>query len=90
MKALGADGGLLRIVYARAGGTAHVVLGCYEAEDPLILDNLSSEVLPLSQRPDLKVIFSATSKTLWIGGKEYPAQDIKAWKDVLNRMEAGL
>ena len=63
----------LRLVYVRAqiGGQsqAHMVLAYYPAPgaEPMILDNLVSEVRPASQRPDLEPVFSFNSEGLWQG-----------------------
>ncbi|MHB1373845.1 MAG: transglutaminase-like cysteine peptidase [Thauera sp.] len=90
----------LRLIYVRAriGGPqsslsqAHMVLGYYptpEAE-PLILDNLVSEIRPASRRPDLFPIFSFTSEGLWVQGASASSADptarLSRWRSVLQRM----
>lgn len=96
--ALGVPGPKLRLVYVRAlvggpGGAvlAHMVLAYYPAPDaqPLILDNLISDIRPASQRPDLAPVFSFNAEGLWqgVGGKSAgdPLARLSRWRDVLNK-----
>src|SRR5690606_32848384 len=93
----------MRITYVKAqmgGGysnatEAHMVLAYYPtpSADPLILDNLISEVRPASRRPDLTPVFGFNSQGLWVGGAAAPAtQDpgarLSRWRDLLQRMAA--
>ncbi len=91
----------LRLVYvqARLGGPtgpqqAHLVLAYYDtpAGDPLILDNLLSDVRPASQRPDLTPVFSFNSDGLWqgVGGASAgdPVARLSRWRDVLGKARA--
>ena len=92
----------LRLIYVRAriGGPqskvsqAHMVLGYYPTPDaePLILDNLVSEIRPASRRPDLFPIFSFTSEGLWVQGASTSSADptarLSRWRSVLQRMRA--
>lgn len=67
----------LRLVYAKAfqdgkAGTisqAHMVLAYFSRPDrsPMILDNLSADVVPASARTDLMPIFSFNTDGLWVG-----------------------
>ena len=90
----------LRLIYVRAriGGPdsklsqAHMVVGYFptpEAE-PLILDNLISEIRPASRRPDLTPIFSFGSAGMWLGGAQESVADptvrLSRWRDALQRM----
>jgi len=105
LKLLGVAGEKLRLTYvkARLGGSysqitqAHMVLSYYPTptSEPLILDNLVSDINPASQRTDLAPIFSFSSENLWVGGSALPAASATArlsrWRDVLARMaEEGL
>ncbi len=95
--AAGVPGPRLRLVYVRAqiggpGGIvqAHMVLAYYAVPDaePLILDNLITEVRPASRRPDLTPIFSFNAEGLWQGvGGGAPGGDAGArlsrWREVL-------
>lgn len=73
---------------------AHMVLSYYPTatSEPLILDNLVTDIRPASQRTDLSPVFSFSSENLWVGGSTAPAADATArlsrWRDVLNRMRA--
>jgi len=71
-----------------------MVLGYYPTPDaePLILDNLVSEIRPASRRPDLFPIFSFTSEGLWVQGASTSSADptarLSRWRSVLQRMRA--
>ncbi|MBV8500225.1 MAG: transglutaminase-like cysteine peptidase [Paucibacter sp.] len=86
----------LRMVYVRAmvdgKSLAHMVLAYYAqpGAEPLILDNLITEVKPASQRPDLTPQFSFNSEGLWNGqGAPWgnPASRISQWRDVLMKVK---
>ena len=93
----------MRLVYVRAqmGGPysrvtqAHMVLGYYPAPDaePLILDNLISELRPASRRPDLTPVFSFNSEGLWVGSTSNTSSAgsatarLSRWRDVIARMQ---
>jgi predicted transglutaminase-like cysteine proteinase len=102
LRLLGISDDKLRLIYvsARLGGAmgqlsqAHMVLGYYpepEAE-PLILDNLLSEIRPASQRRDLQPVFSFNSAGLWVSGAGSTATDssmrLSRWRELLARMHA--
>lgn len=95
----------LRITYvkARIGGPrseitqAHMVLAYYEepSGEPLILDNLITEVRPASRRGDLMPIFSFNSEGLWTGAGPAEKKDagsstarLSRWRDLIARMRA--
>jgi predicted transglutaminase-like cysteine proteinase len=99
--ALGVPIAKLRLVYVRAqiGGPngvvqAHMVLAWYAAPDaePLILDNLITEVRPASRRPDLTPVFSFNSDGLWQGVGPQAAGDpsvrLSRWREVLAKARA--
>lgn len=91
----------LRLIYvkARIGGAnskieqAHMVLAYYPSAnaEPLVLDNLVSDIRPASKRPDLHPIFSfngqgvftgsAASATVGKGG----TSRLSRWQDLLER-----
>lgn len=83
----------MRLVYVRAqlAGTiqAHMVLAYYPepTAEPLILDNLITEIRPASRRPDLAPVFSFNAEGLWQGVQGSSAGDPSArlskWRDVL-------
>jgi len=89
----------LRLTYVKAQlegvARAHMVLAYYEspAAEPLILDNLSLDILPASQRTDLFPVFSFNSAGLWVGNGRQPKVKkpetrLSRWRDVLTRMQA--
>jgi len=99
----GVDVHKMRITYvkARLGGNygnvtqAHMVLAYYPTPnaDPLILDNMISEVRPASQREDLNPVFGFNSEGLWVSGGSAPvinnpAARLSRWRDLLRRMTA--
>ncbi|MDO8860513.1 transglutaminase-like cysteine peptidase [Haliea sp. E1-2-M8] len=99
----GVDVGKMRVTYVKAqiGGAysnateAHMVLAYYPtpSADPLILDNMISEVRPASRRPDLTPVFGFNSQGLWVGGAAAPATRdpgarLSRWRDLLQRMAA--
>ncbi|MFM8898563.1 MAG: transglutaminase-like cysteine peptidase [Burkholderiales bacterium] len=99
---LGVPVAKLRLVYVRAqlgglGGPsqAHMVLAYYESPnaEPLILDNLVSEVRPASRRPDLSPVFSFNSEGLWQGvGAQAatgdPVARLSRWRELLAKAKA--
>jgi predicted transglutaminase-like cysteine proteinase len=91
----------LRLVYVRAmsggpGGVVqpHMVLAYYPAPDaePLILDNLITEVRPASRRPDLTPVFSFNAEGLWQGVNGSAGGDaasrLSRWREVLVKARA--
>lgn len=105
LRSLGVANERLRITYvkARIGGPrsditqAHMVLAYYEdpASEPLILDNLITEVRPASRRNDLLPVFSFNSEGLWTGSGASEKKDagsstakLSRWRDLIARMQA--
>lgn len=101
--AMGMPTAKLRLVYVRAqlggvGGAvqAHMVLAYYPANsasapsvEPLILDNLISDIRPASRRPDLTPVFSFNSDGLWQGVSGPPDGDplvrLSRWREVMSK-----
>jgi predicted transglutaminase-like cysteine proteinase len=91
----------LRLVYVKAtiGGPestlsqAHMVLAYYPAPDaePLVLDNLITEIRPASRRPDLSPVFSFNDQGIWQGAGGGSAKSpggigrLSRWQDLLRR-----
>ena len=100
LKLLGVPVERMRLIYVRAqiGGPhstlsqAHMVLGYYASPgaEPLILDNLLTEVRPASRRPDLYPVFSFNSEGLWAGttAAGNATARLSRWRDVLSRMQS--
>jgi predicted transglutaminase-like cysteine proteinase len=102
---MGMPSAKLRLVYVRAllggpGGAvqAHMVLAYYPTAttvapaEPLILDNLISDIRPASRRPDLTPVFSFNSDGLWQGVNGAPDGDplvrLSRWREVVNKARA--
>lgn len=91
----------LRFVYVRAkiGGErsaisqAHMVLAFYPASDaePLILDNLITDIRPASRRPDLSPVFSFNAQGVFAGSNANAklgpggTSRLSRWQDLLER-----
>jgi predicted transglutaminase-like cysteine proteinase len=96
--AVGMPASQLRLVYVRlqigaAGGASqpHMVLAYYAnaTAEPVILDNLVSEIRPASRRPDLTPVFSFNSEGLWQGNGSQrmgdPVERLSRWREVLRK-----
>lgn len=68
--ALDVPGEKMRLTYVNALdlGQAHMVLAYYAspADEPLVLDNLTAEILPASARTDLVPVYSFNGVGLWL------------------------
>lgn len=85
----------LRLVYVKAqlngAQQAHMVLAYYASPsaEPLVLDNLISDIRPASRRTDLSPIFSFNSAGLWQGtGNQTSKSNLSRWQDLLQRARA--
>jgi predicted transglutaminase-like cysteine proteinase len=88
----------MRLVYVRAqvGSLiqAHMVLAYYPDPnaEPMILDNLITDIRPASRRPDLAPVFSFNAEGLWqgVGGVNAgdPSARLSRWRDVLAKAKA--
>jgi len=88
----------LRLTYVRArlsspGGPlsqAHMVLAYYASPDaePLVLDNLVTQILPASRRPDLTPVFNFNSERIYQAGPRGAStgvNQLSRWDDLLRR-----
>lgn len=86
----------LRLIYVRAktgvsdATQAHMVLAYYAAPDaePLVMDNLITDIRPASRRPDLLPIFSFNGMGVFVGGRGGVAGSpgrLSRWEDLLRR-----
>jgi predicted transglutaminase-like cysteine proteinase len=101
LRVLGIPNERLKLTYVRArvGGPqskvfqAHMVLSYYAtpSAEPLILDNLISEIHESSRRVDLTPIFSFNSEGLWTGTasntKGQSLKSLSRWSNVLMRIK---
>jgi len=92
----------LKLTYVKAqiGGPhskisqAHMVLTYYATPnaEPLVLDNLISDIRPASRRPDLTPVFSFNSEGLWVGNatasRGNPTAHLSRWRDLLARVRS--
>lgn len=101
LRQLGVDDKKLRLIYVRAklGGVgstisqAHMVVGYYPSlhSEPLIIDSLIQDVLPASQRPDLKPVFSFNSAGIWGGQMSNrplatSTARLSRWRNLIDRL----
>jgi predicted transglutaminase-like cysteine proteinase len=100
LKELGVPTDRMRLTYvkARFGGPeskltqAHMVVSYYATPDaePLVLDNLITDIRVASRRPDLIPLFSFNSEGLWVGAANSssgsPTARLSRWRDVLMRI----
>lgn len=83
----------LRITYVRASGVdeSHMVLAYYPTPDgePWILDNLTGEMKPASQRPDLEPVYSFNDEDLWLPdgtSRKGGSSQVRLWRDLLEKL----
>lgn len=97
LRRLGVPGERLRITYVKAlqPAQAHMVLTWYAtpASDPLVLDNLISEIRPASRRPDLIPVYAFNAEGLWLPGpgggrRTGDSKNLSRWQDLLRKMRA--
>ncbi|WP_318441661.1 transglutaminase-like cysteine peptidase [Photobacterium leiognathi] len=83
----------LRLIYVTANiDTPHMVLGYYanEGSRPLILDNMSTKVVPATLRTDLLQIYAFNKKGIWVVNKGTSkfagnASRLSQWNEVNTR-----
>ncbi len=93
LKELGVPIARLRITYVRAfnRNESHMVLAYYPKPnaEPLILDNLVTEIRPASQRPDLEPVYSFNDDDLWLptgASKKGGASQVRLWRELLEKL----
>jgi predicted transglutaminase-like cysteine proteinase len=99
LKAMGVAEEKLNLTYVKAlkFKIHHMVLTYYSApgSEPLILDNIETEILPASQRQDLMPIYSFNGTGLWLakqrgrGRLAGSSSRLQRWEDLLLRMSEG-
>ncbi|MEE1896243.1 transglutaminase-like cysteine peptidase [Pseudomonas otitidis] len=93
LRRLGIPAEKLRITYVKAlnYNQAHMVLTFYTTPtaDPLVLDNLISDIRPASQRKDLLPVYAFNAEGLYTGGKRSgDSKKLSRWQDILQKMRA--
>ena len=96
---LGVDRSKLRWIYVVATMGApdsgvkepHMVLGYYATPgaEPLVLDNLTSSILPASRRLDLAPVFSFNSDGIWKQGATTTSgsvNQLSLWRELMRKM----
>ena len=95
LKELGVPISRLRIAYVRSPriNQPHMVLTYYATADaePLILDNLETEILPAAQRPDLLPVYSFNDEDLWMAhegtsSRSGSAAQIRLWRGLQDKL----
>lgn len=93
LKEFGVPAEKLRITYVRALnlGESHMVLAYYPTPDadPLILDNLRSDIRPASQRPDLEPVYSFNDDDLWTASgasNKGGASNVRLWRELRQKL----
>ncbi len=95
LRHLGVSGEKLRITYVKAIrlNRAHMVLTWYATPDaiPIVLDSLTDNILPATQRPDLLPVYSFNDGGLWLPGSQNnkrvgDSKRLSRWQDVLKKM----
>ena len=96
LRELGVDDKKLRLIYVKALtlNQFHMVLAYYPTPSavPLLLDNLTADILQASQRPDLQPIYSFNGSKLWLmkqqgqGQLVGDASRIKHWQSLQQRV----
>ncbi|RMF13746.1 MAG: sulfate adenylyltransferase [Gammaproteobacteria bacterium] len=100
LRNLGIPDGKLRVTYVKALSLnqAHMVLAYYPTPDadPLILDNLTNEIKPASQRPDLYPVYSFNGSGLWLSRQKSQgrlvgtADKLDQWRQFKARLKTQL
>ena len=96
LRRMGVPAERMRLTYVKALelDQAHMVLTYYSSSDaePLILDNLVTEILPSSQRDDLLPVYSFNGSGLWLSKSHGADQRIgqssrlSRWKEVIAKI----
>ena len=99
LKAMGISDEKLNLTYVKAltYNVHHMVLTYYSTpgSEPLVLDNIVTEILPASQRQDLLPIYSFNGTGLWLakergkGKFAGSSSRLQRWQDLMLRMSAG-
>lgn len=96
LQAIGVPLTKLRLMYVKALtlNQSHMVLLYIEEEGstPLVLDNLTDEIVPAQNRTDLEPVYSFNAGGLWLNRPGRPDRKVRdhsgsmLWKDLVNRI----
>lgn len=96
LKASGVEDEKMRITYVKAIelDQAHMVLTYYPEPnaEPLVMDNLTTDIKPASQRKDLVPVYSFNGEGLWLARQRGEptrlgrGDDVSLWREVKDRM----
>ncbi|WP_305843010.1 transglutaminase-like cysteine peptidase [Photobacterium leiognathi] len=82
----------LRLIYVKTHSKSHMVLGYFDTDvsQPLILDNLSNNIVPVNIRTDLTQVYSFNENGLWVVKNGVSAlagnsNRLSLWNDVSTR-----
>jgi predicted transglutaminase-like cysteine proteinase len=99
LKAMGLADQKLNMTYVKAltYNVSHMVLTYYSTpgSEPLVLDNIDTDIKPASQRQDLLPIYSFNGTSLWLakerekGKLAGSSSRLQRWQDLLQRMATG-
>ena len=99
LKAMGVAEEKLNLTYVKAltYNVHHMVLTYYSTpgSEPLVLDNIETEIRPASQRQDLLPIYSFNGTGLWLAKQREKGKfagsssRLQRWQDLMLRMSAG-
>jgi predicted transglutaminase-like cysteine proteinase len=99
LKAMGIADQKLNMTYVKAlkYNVSHMVLTYYSTpeSEPLVLDNIDTDIKPASQRRDLLPIYSFNGTSLWLakerekGKLAGSSSRLQRWQDLMRRMATG-
>jgi len=97
LSAMGLDEDKMRLTYVKALtiNKAHMVVSYFERKnaEPLVLDNLNTNIVPASQRQDLLPVYSFNGEGLWLAKREQSGQYVdnadrlSLWQELLQTMD---
>ena len=100
LRALGIPDSDMRLTYVNALelNQAHMVLTYFgeNSANPLVLDNLISEIQPSSERKDLEPVYSFNAESLWLSrerglGKLLGSpEELDTWSSMLTRLSGSI
>jgi predicted transglutaminase-like cysteine proteinase len=97
LAAMGLNENKMRLTYVKALeiNKPHMVVSYFSepSAEPLVLDNLNTEIVPASQRQDLLPVYSFNANGLWLANRENGGQysgssgRLSLWQELLRQMD---